>query len=623
MATIAQGVRYKVIWGVGAGAGAALAMMIVMGALRLLLNFPTIPELMLNTILKVTGGQTFSTLLDQLYYSGRPLLFAMILEGTLMLGVGLGLLYTWYVSRNRAGILGSRPFNSSPLMGALYGLLIGVLLNTVFLMLVDQPAFADQAYGLYSESPLPLWLGLMLLALVFGLSLHSLLPKLPVPAAVAEGETVVTYREDRRQFLKIAGGTLLAVLGGAGFWFGGTVLNQGGITSPVTRPVDTEPEEVAQAAEETPTTGSAGQAAEPTPEPPQPTDTPEPLPTDTSEPPTATVQAQEPTAEPTTPPTPEPTLEPTAAPTNTPQPKPAPAIAIKEVTPSDSFYHVSKNFFDPSPSSNGWVLKIGGKEPNSMVGAPYTLTYEQLTSLPAVEVTTGMMCISNPVGGGLIGSCQWKGVPMSDLLKRVKVKKGAVDVVMRAADDYADSFPYKKALDEDVMVVWEMNGAPLNATHGFPARVLVPGIYGMKHVKWLQSIDVVNADFKGYWQEPSQGWSDPAPVLTMSRIDLPAGSTLNTKKQTIQGVAFAGDRSISKVEVSTDGGKTWNDAYVKPPLSGTSWVVWAFEWTPPTPGKYKVQVRATDGAGALQVAKRAEPYPNGATGYHSVSYNVK
>ena len=119
--------------------------------------------------------------------------------------------------------------------------------------------------------------------------------------------------------------------------------------------------------------------------------------------------------------------------------------------------------------------------------------------------------------------------------------------------------------------------------HGFPARLLVPGIYGMKHVKWLTTIELVNYDFKGFWQQPDQGWSDPALVRTMSKIDYPAAGALKLQPQTFSGIAFAGDRSISKVEISTDGGKTWAEAYIKPKLSDTAWVVWGYNWPPPNP----------------------------------------
>jgi hypothetical protein len=234
-----------------------------------------------------------------------------------------------------------------------------------------------------------------------------------------------------------------------------------------------------------------------------------------------------------------------------------------------------------------------------------------------------MMCISNPVGGGLIGSTTWRGVKLADLLKPAKPKKGVVDLLMSAADGYTDSIPYQKAQDPDVVLVWEMGGKRLTPAHGFPARLLVPGIYGMKHVKWIQSIELVNHDYKGYWQQPSQGWSDPAVVNTLSRIDFPSAGTLERKAHTISGIAFAGDRSISKVELSFDGGKTWRSAYLKPPLSGTSWAVWAYSWTPAKAGKYTVTVRAYDGEGKVQSARVTDPYPNGATGYHKVTFTVK
>ncbi len=607
---------YRIISGIGAGAGAALVMVVAMGLLRFMLQFPSIPELMLNPVVKLLGGQAFSDALDKLYYAGRPLMFTLMLEGTILLGVILGVIYARLARPNPA--TGERPalFNS-PLGGVLFGLLIGVLLNTVFLPIVEQDVFASQPLGITAASPLPLWAGLMALALIFGVTLHGLLP--PVAPQVA-GDPVLSGQDaqavDRRHVLRIIGGAALSLVGGAAFWYGGTVLTQGGFKSPVDAPAAGNDGSVAQP-EETATPASVSQT--------NPTSTPEPLPTDTAQPPTAepTGTAIDATDEftPSTS-TAEPTI--TQAPTEPPPPTntamPAvPVIKVKEITPTESFYHISKNFFDPSPGSKDWKLEIKG-----LVDNPYSLTYDQLTALRAVEVTTGMMCISNPIGGGLIGNAKWKGVRLADLLQKAKPKKNALELAMSAVDGYTDSITLKKALDPDVVLVWEMNGAPLTSQHGFPARLLVPGIYGMKHLKWITSIELVDYDYKGFWQQPAQGWNDPAPVNTMSRIDLPTAGNLDVnKKTTISGVAFAGDRSISKVEVSTDGGKTWKEAYVKPPLSGTSWVVWGYEWTPTTAGKYTVQIRATDGDGKLQVVKKADPYPNGATGYHSVTYRVK
>jgi DMSO/TMAO reductase YedYZ molybdopterin-dependent catalytic subunit len=648
MAAIVQKRPYRVIAGVGAGAGAALAMLVVMAAMRFLFGFLTVPELMLNTVLRVMGGQAFSNALDNLYYTGRPLLFAVILEGTLLLGVLLGVLYAWLARPNPTTGKRLAIFNS-PLGGIIYGLVIGLLLNLLFLPLVDQAPFASAPFGLYAPSVIPLWLGMMILGLVFGVTLQALLPpvtsRVVVPAAATPmgvgamvGAPVeVAVNADpprgRRDFLRILGGVALALVGGALFAVGGTIINRGGLADPVTSRQLTDgnsPDGSVPAAE--PTAETAAQA----------------LPTDTLPPPqpTATVEpTTQPTAEPTTEPTAEPTAEATAAaqsepsatpaevaqaPTNTPEPPPPtgtsapptatppPAIMVKEITPNASFYHVSKNFFDPSPKSEGWTLTIRG-----LVNKAYALTYEELTALKPVEVVVGMMCISNPIGGALIGNTNWKGVRLADLIKKAEPQKGVVDVVMTAVDGYADSIPFQKAMDPNVVLVWEMGGQPLTSDHGFPARLLVPGIYGMKHVKWITGIELVNNDFKGFWQEPSQGWSDPAPVNTMSRIDYPVDGTVKLGKQVLSGVAFAGDRSISKVEISTDGGKTWNEAYVKPPLSGTSWVVWSYEWHPEKTGKYTIQARATDGKGNLQTAKKAEPYPNGATGYHAVSYLVK
>lgn len=596
--TVSRPRPYRIISGIGAGAGAALVMLVAMGLLRFMLQFPSLPELMLNPAVKLLGGQAFSDALDKLYYAGRPLMFTLMLEGTILLGVILGVIYARISRPNPT--TGERPalFNST-LSGVLYGLVIGILLNTVFLPIVEQDVFASQPLGITAASPLPLWAGLMVLTLIFGVTLQGLLPAL---APKAEGGVVLSdpaaQAVDRRHVLRILGGAALSLVGGAAFWYGGTVLTQGGFTSPVDRPVADDSTGAVQV-EETATPAQVSQA--------NPTSTPEP--TATTEPPTATPQAVAQT----------PTEPPPPAPTNTAKAAAVPVIRVKEITPTESFYHISKNFFDPSPGSKDWKLEIKG-----LVENPYSLTYGELTSLPAVEVTTGMMCISNPIGGGLIGNAKWKGVRLAALLQKAKPKKSALELAMSAVDGYTDSITLKKALDPDVVLVWEMNGAPLTSQHGFPARLLVPGIYGMKHLKWITSIELVDYDFKGFWQQPAQGWNDPAPVNTMSRIDLPTAGNLDVnKKTTISGVAFAGDRSISKVEISADGGKTWKEAYVKPPLSGTSWVVWGYEWTPTTPGKYTVQVRATDGEGKLQVVKKADPYPNGATGYHSITYRAK
>lgn len=288
-----------------------------------------------------------------------------------------------------------------------------------------------------------------------------------------------------------------------------------------------------------------------------------------------------------------------------------------EVTPVGQFYTVSKNFFaDPVVDAATWRLEIGGR-----VQQPYALTYDELRALPAVEDYRTLICISNEVGGDLIGNAHWRGVRLRDLLERAGPLPGAYKVVFTCADDYTDSIRFEKAMHPDTLLAYEMNGAPLAPQHGYPARLLVPGIYGMKNVKWLQKIEVVEHDYRGFWQQ--RGWSDEAIIKTMSRIDTVARSVVSkVEPLLIGGIAFAGDRGIRRVEFTVDGGQTWQEAQLKPPLGPYTWVLWFAAWTPPAPGQYTIRVRATDGQGELQPAVVAEPLPDGASGWHTVALRV-
>jgi DMSO/TMAO reductase YedYZ molybdopterin-dependent catalytic subunit len=285
-----------------------------------------------------------------------------------------------------------------------------------------------------------------------------------------------------------------------------------------------------------------------------------------------------------------------------------------EITPTEDFYQVSKNPFDPEVDVKHWKLAIGG-----LVENPQSLTYEEIKSLPAVEQYATLECIDNPVGGNLIGNAQWRGVRLKDLLAIAKLKDGVIDIVLHASDGYSDSIALERAMNEATLLVYEMNGKALTDIHGFPLRLLVPGIFGMKNVKWITRIEAVNVDFKGYWQK--RGWDDKAVYKTMSRIDTPASTIKGST--TISGIAFAGDRQISRVEVSTDNGKTWEPAEIKPALSGISWVLWQKDWTPQQSGKYNLKVRATDGRGELQTAQYTTPDPSGATGLHQITVTNK
>ncbi|HEY7060910.1 MAG TPA: molybdopterin-dependent oxidoreductase [Chloroflexota bacterium] len=285
-----------------------------------------------------------------------------------------------------------------------------------------------------------------------------------------------------------------------------------------------------------------------------------------------------------------------------------------EITPVGAFYTVSKNFFvDPTVDGAGWRLEVGGN-----VERPFALDYDALRALPAVEDVRTLMCISNEVGGDLIGNARWRGVRLRDLLEQAGPLPNAYKVVFTCADDYQDSIRFDKAMQPDALLVYEMNGEPLAPKHGYPVRLLVPGIYGMKNVKWVRKIEVTERDFKGFWQQ--RGWSDEAVVKTMSRIDTLGGlTTANVEPLVLGGVAFAGDRGIIRVEYSVDGGQTWQDAPLQPPLGPLTWVLWTADWTPPTPGQYTIKVRATDGRGVGQAVAPTDPLPDGAAGLHAVT----
>ncbi len=287
------------------------------------------------------------------------------------------------------------------------------------------------------------------------------------------------------------------------------------------------------------------------------------------------------------------------------------------ITPNEEHYVVDAALVKPRVDVATWRLEVKGQ-----VEEPFALTYDELLDLEAVEQVHTLECISNPVGGDLISTAVWTGVPLRALLARARPKEGAFDVVLRSVDDYSDSFPIAKAMEPRTLVAYLMNGRTLPLDHGYPARVLVPDIYGMKNVKWLRSIEVATFDYLGYWQE--RGWSDIAIVNTGSRIDVPRRTVRwSGGDVVVAGIAFAGSRGIAKVEVSFDGGKTWQSADLETQPAALAWRRWAIHWTPPGTGVHRLHVRATDGAGNTQTATRREPFPNGATGYDTVDVSVQ
>jgi DMSO/TMAO reductase YedYZ molybdopterin-dependent catalytic subunit len=299
-----------------------------------------------------------------------------------------------------------------------------------------------------------------------------------------------------------------------------------------------------------------------------------------------------------------------------------------EVTPNNKFYRVDVNIDTPAVDVNRWNLAVGG-----LVSNPLTLSYQDLKSLPAVEQYNTLECISNKVGGDLISTAKWKGVRLSDILNRAQVRSEAVYLVFGCYDGYDVGIPLERAMADETILAYEMNGDPLPPEHGYPVRVIVPGLYGMMNAKWVTKIELVNKVYEGFWQK--RGWTNDAKYQTGSTIVIPGDSPLQKRfgfsassdvllggKIPIAGIAFAGNRGIAKVEVSTDGGNVWETASLKDPLSDNTWVLWATEWNPPARGEYKIMVRAIDKTGKVQTMELNNPFPNGSTGYHVVNVKV-
>ena len=289
------------------------------------------------------------------------------------------------------------------------------------------------------------------------------------------------------------------------------------------------------------------------------------------------------------------------------------ALPAKErsfITPNDQFYVV--NYSRPSQVDIAdWSLQITGA-----VGKPLRLSYDDLLRRPAVEKTVTLECIDNEVGGDLISTALWKGVSLRSLIEEAQPRPTVEDVVMVGADQYSDSITLDRAMHYDVFLAYQMNGVPLAKEHGFPIRAVVPGLYGIKNVKWIVRIELVNEDYKGYWQQ--KGWTDEATIKVTSRIDAPGPYNTIKGGYTFRGLAFTGGNGIREVELSLDGGNSWTPAALEPPPSPYSWVFWKYEWKNPKPGTYQVLVKASDQIGRSQTAFVARAFPDGTSGLFSL-----
>jgi len=288
------------------------------------------------------------------------------------------------------------------------------------------------------------------------------------------------------------------------------------------------------------------------------------------------------------------------------------------LTPIENFYVVSKNIgSDPVVDGQSWRLSVGG-----LADKPLRLSLPELRSLPSATEFVTMECISNDVGGPLMSTGSFSGVRLGELLGLASPQPSANWVGFKARDGYSESLPMSVVSSSpEILVAYALNGVPLPMAHGFPARILIPGHYGMKGPKWLDSIELVNHEAGGYWEQ--QGWDHNAVIKTTSRFDLPRkGDIIKLGTIPLAGVAFAGTRGISKVEYSVDNGARWNEATFDAPLSPFTWVIWQASWTPSAEGSYTLKVRATDGAGMLQDKNEAGSFPSGASGYHTIQVSV-
>jgi DMSO/TMAO reductase YedYZ molybdopterin-dependent catalytic subunit len=286
------------------------------------------------------------------------------------------------------------------------------------------------------------------------------------------------------------------------------------------------------------------------------------------------------------------------------------------VTPNDSFYRIDTALVVPQVSKDSWRLRISGLVDNEM-----ELTFDDLLARPQVERYVTLSCVSNPVGGDLVGTALWQGVLLRDVLEEAGLRSGAEQIVSRSIDGWTCGTPTEVVMDgRDAMLAIAMNGEPLPARHGYPVRMVVPGLYGyVSATKWVTEIELTRwEDFDAYWVP--RGWSKLGPVKTMARIDTPRNASRHNGDVMIGGVAWAVHRGVSAVQVRIDGGD-WLEADLGGVPSVDTWVQWAYRLEA-TPGRHLVEARALDGTGEPQPEEPRPVAPDGAQGYHRITVDV-
>jgi DMSO/TMAO reductase YedYZ molybdopterin-dependent catalytic subunit len=288
------------------------------------------------------------------------------------------------------------------------------------------------------------------------------------------------------------------------------------------------------------------------------------------------------------------------------------------LVPNRDFYRIDTAITAPAVDVDHWRLRVTG-----MVDHPREYTFDDLLGRELIERDLTLCCVSNPVGGDLVGNARWLGVALADLLAEAGPDPAADQLVSRSVDGWTAGTPTAAVLDgRDALIAVGMNGEPLPIDHGWPARLVIPGFYGyVSATKWLTELELTTFDaYDAYWI--MRDWALPGPVQTAARIDVPRDrSTLDTGPAVIAGVAWAQQRGISAVHISVDGGP-WQAADLSDAANGDVWRQWRLEWDA-TPGDHTITVRATDGDGNVQTATRAPVKPSGATGLHSVATTVR
>jgi DMSO/TMAO reductase YedYZ molybdopterin-dependent catalytic subunit len=287
------------------------------------------------------------------------------------------------------------------------------------------------------------------------------------------------------------------------------------------------------------------------------------------------------------------------------------------ITPNDDFYRIDTALRVPEIDPAGWSLRFSG-----MVDNPYEITLDEILAMDLEDHVVTLSCVSNEIGGRLVGNATWTGVPLSTLLDRAGVQEGATQVVGRSVDDWTAGFPTELVFDgRNALLAVGMNGEPLPIRHGFPARLVVAGLFGyVSAVKWIEEINLTTwEDFDGYWVP--RGWSKEGPMKTQSRIDVPRrDSEIVAGTTAVAGVAWAPTRGLEKVEISVDEG-SWQQCDLGDVVGDESWVQWRTSWDA-SAGDHEIRVRATDGTGVLQPLGPKAPRPDGAEGYHRIRVQV-